>query len=439
MPTMVLSSIHRCHWCLLIKIMCSVLLLWTEDMDALSDFSKYLTDIISSHSLYGCEGDALQLQCPRHSTISVLSAYYGLADFQLCPSLLPTALLGKHLNISCNATTALQKILSECQGHRHCLLQVNHRVFGRDPCPGHSKYLYVTYKCKPMEHKRRVGCEGENVLLHCKHPRVLIVYSAVYGRQVEDKDVCSSTYEPPPFECLFFGAAHTVSKKCNGKQRCFITISDHIFKDPCPPRTTKYLTILYSCVPQVLVKEVDPNIFKSTVIPQHNIVRDSLVTPKVEGSRLPENRGIILSNSLTIYGHIKEHPDKAALLFISSVCVGLLVLLLAVSVRLSCNSTTHTWKNHNLNRTLLSRVEDTSEEDNDSDETDSEESADEESVTLMDSSFLSGSDRKPLYCWEEVTYTTEAAELMERIERRELVIQEIWMNSYMNGASCGHL
>ncbi|KAL2094296.1 hypothetical protein ACEWY4_009015 [Coilia grayii] len=435
MPTMVHTSFHRCHWCLL-KIICGILLLWAEDMDGLSDFSKYLADIISSHSVYGCEGEMLRLQCPRHSTVSVLSAHYGLADLQFCPSLLHTALLGKHLNNSCSASTALQKILSECQGHRHCHLLVNYHVFGRDPCPGKSKYLYVTYKCKPMEHKRKVGCEGENLILHCKHPRVLIIYSALYGRQMEDRDVCSSPYEPPPFECLYFGAAHTVSKKCNGKQRCFLTISDQIFKDPCPPRTTKYLTILYSCVPQILVKEVEPNMFKPTLVPTD--VRDSAVIPNVKGSKLPENRGIILSNSLTIYGYIKEHQDKAALFFISSVCVGLLVLLLAVSLRLSCKGM-HPTGGENLNKKLLSRAEKTSEEEEEEeDDTDDEEDGDEGSVTLMDSSFLSVSDRKPLYCWEEVTYTTEAAELMERIERRELVIQEIWMNSYLNGTSCGH-
>lgn len=60
-------------------------------------------------------------------------------------------------------------------------------------------------------------------------------------------------------------------------------------------------------------------------------------------------------------------------------------------------------------------------------------SSEEEDET--DCSLLSDSDRKPMYCWEEVAYTTEAAEQLERIERRELVIQEIWMNAYLNGTA----
>ncbi|XP_031427562.1 protein eva-1 homolog C isoform X2 [Clupea harengus] len=432
MPTMVHVSSHRCHWCLL-KIMYGILLLWAEDMNALSDFSKYLTKIITSQSAYGCDGEMLRLQCPRHSTVSILSAHYGLAEVRFCPSLFHTALLGKHLNHSCSASTALQ-LLSECQGHRDCDLLVNHHVFGRDPCPGGSKYLHVTYKCKPTEHKRKVGCEGESITLHCKLSRVLIIYSAVYGRQMEDKDVCSSHYDPP-FECLYFGAAHTVLKKCNGKQRCLITINDQTFRNPCPPRSTKHLTILYSCVPQVLMKEVEPNIFNPTLVPQHT--NDRGVIPNVKGSKLPENHRIIVSNSLVIYGYIKEHQDKAALFFISSVCVGLLILLLAVSLRLSCHME-HTWGGAHLKKRLLSRTEETSEEEEEEDDEEDDEVGDEGSMTVMDSSLLSVGDRKPLQCWEEVTYTTEAAELMERIERRELVIQEIWMNSYLNGTSCGH-
>lgn len=45
----------------------------------------------------------------------------------------------------------VQKLLSECESHRDCQLPVNHLLFGKDPCPGTSKYLHVDYKCKPSE------------------------------------------------------------------------------------------------------------------------------------------------------------------------------------------------------------------------------------------------------------------------------------------------
>lgn len=71
----------------------------------------------------------------------------------------------------------------------------------------------------------------------------------------------------------------------------------------------------------------------------------------------------------------------------------------------------------------------------DEDADDDEDSDGEESEPLMDSSMMSEVGRK-VYCWEEAMYTTEAAELIERLERREMIIQEIRMNAYLNGTSC---
>lgn len=77
-------------------------------------------------------------------------------------------------------------------------------------------------------------------------------------------------------------------------------------------------------------------------------------------------------------------------------------------------------------------VEPKVEKDDDDDDDDSDS---EESEPLMDSSMMSELGRK-VYCWEEAMYTTEAAELIERLERREMIIQEIGMNAYLNGTSC---
>lgn len=146
----------------------------------------------------------------------------------------------------------VQKLLSECQSHRDCQMPVNHLLFGRDPCPGTTKYLHVDYKCKPSEfstalktltsspafpnpyfpsvittvsslpfdalsphsaeHKRHVVCEGETMVLRCKPPRVLNIYAAVYGRGLAEPDICPSHLtRPPPF-----GESTTVSLPLHG-------------------------------------------------------------------------------------------------------------------------------------------------------------------------------------------------------------------------------
>uniref|UniRef100_A0A3B5LXX1 EVA1 domain-containing protein n=1 Tax=Xiphophorus couchianus TaxID=32473 RepID=A0A3B5LXX1_9TELE len=119
----------------------------------------------------------------------------------------------------------------------------------------------------------------------------------------------------------------------------------------------------------------------------------------------------VLNLLLFIFSHI-DHPEMAALLFTSSVCVGLLFTLLALSVQVTCR------RRRLRDHTLGDEAED--------DEDDKEET---------ESSLLSTAERKGIKGWEEVTYVSEEAELAERIERRDMIIQEIWMNSYLNGSS----
>uniref|UniRef100_A0A9J8CBS4 Eva-1 homolog C n=1 Tax=Cyprinus carpio carpio TaxID=630221 RepID=A0A9J8CBS4_CYPCA len=360
---------------LCVQILYSVLILWTKEMDGLSDFSNYLFWIIKSQSAQACDGDLLLLRCPRHSTITIQSAFYGQSA--TLPGIVP-GIRCQRRNHSCSATTALQKVLSECQGHRNCQFLVNHQVFGRDPCPGTPKYLHVSYKCKPTEHKKRISCEGDRLLLHCKYPKVLNIYSAVYGRQLEEEDLCpSEKQEPPPF------------------------------------------------VPQSLLKEADPSSFQTTSLPNQSTKKGE--RPVIRSSTFPEN-SIIVSNSLMAYGYITEHPEMAGLLFTSSVCVGLLIVLIAVSTKLTCS------RHINATRTFSkkSRTTNLEEEEPINQDDDEEDEDEDEKGSLMDSSNLSEIGRR-VYCWEDVTYTTEAAELMERIERRELVMQEIRMNAYLNG------
>lgn len=45
----------------------------------------------------------------------------------------------------------LQKILEQCRNKRKCKIMVKPSFFGTDPCPRTSKYLQLSYKCKPGE------------------------------------------------------------------------------------------------------------------------------------------------------------------------------------------------------------------------------------------------------------------------------------------------
>ncbi|CAN9501867.1 unnamed protein product [Ophioblennius macclurei] len=402
------------------------LLLWSRRVNGLADFSNYLSRIITSHSAHACDGQPLRLHCPRHSTISIQSAFYGSGEARQCRA------EETPVNRSCSAFTALQKLLSECQSHRDCQLPVNHLLFGKDPCPGTAKYLHVHYKCKPTEHKRHVACEGETMVLRCKPPRVLNIYAAVYGRSLGQTDTCPSrSARPPPFECLNHEAVHLVSESCYSRQKCAVAVGNQTFRDPCFPGTRKYLSVVYSCVPAALLKEADPEILSFTTSPT---VRTEKASPTDEGpfpkgSRRPDGSGVMMSDSLLTYAYIKEHPEMAALLFTCSVCVGLLFTLLAVSVRVTCRGRQH--QERRLSPRAggqTARCQEDEDDDDDDDEDDDDEGT--------ESSLISAAERKAIFGWEEVTYVSEAAERAERIERREMIIQEIRMNAFLNGSSC---
>ncbi|XP_036870652.1 protein eva-1 homolog C isoform X6 [Manis javanica] len=337
----------------LLRLFYCTVLVCSKEIAALTDFSGYLTKLLQNHTAYACDGDHLNLQCPRHSTISVQSAFYG-QDYQTCNAQEPAS--QREDSLTCVAPTTLQKVLDECQNQRACHLLVNSRVFGPDLCPGSSKYLLVSFKCQPNELKNKTVCEDQELKLHCHESKFLNIYSATYGRRTEDRDVCSSEAERlPPFDCLSYSALQVLSGRCYGKQRCKIIVNNHHFGSPCLPGVKKYLTVTYACA----------------------------------------------------------HPERAALLFVSSVCIGLALTLCALVIRVSC---TKDFRELQLVRELRSdkAKEDSEEEQGEEDSSDSDFPGE-----------MSGFCRTSYPVYSSI----EAAELAERIERREQIIQEIWMNS----------
>lgn len=68
-------------------------------------FLGYLTKLLQNHTAYACDGQHLSLHCPRHSTISVQSAFYG-QDPHMCTAWEPETRMTEPRN--CVAPTSLQ-------------------------------------------------------------------------------------------------------------------------------------------------------------------------------------------------------------------------------------------------------------------------------------------------------------------------------------------
>ncbi|XP_023561359.1 protein eva-1 homolog C isoform X7 [Octodon degus] len=265
------------------------------------------------------------------------------------------------------------------------------------------------------ELKNKTVCEDHELKLHCHESKLLNIYSATYGRKTRERDVCSSEAERlPPFDCLSYSALQVLSRRCYGRQRCKVLVNNSHFGSPCLPGVKKYLTVTYACVPKSILTAIDPAIgdLKPTVS-QEPVEHGINFNPSE--SEVLRKDGVIVSNSLAAFAYIRAHPERAALLFVSSVCIGLVLTLCALVIRVSCLKD---FRELQLAREHLvpgsNKAEDSEEDGEEEDSSDSEFPGE-----------LSGFRRTSYPAYSSI----EAAELAERIERREQIIQEIWMNS----------
>ncbi|XP_041276786.1 protein eva-1 homolog A isoform X2 [Onychostruthus taczanowskii] len=121
----------------------------------------------------------------------------------------------------------------------------------------------------------------------------------------------------------------------------------------------------------------------------------------------------LLSNILAAYAFITENPERAALYFVSGVCIGLVLTLLALVLRVSCRTDCKRSSSKKPPR----------ERESDSDSSDS----DDDSDTTSD---LSARRHRRFERTLNMNVFTSAEELerAQRLEERERIIREIWMN-----------
>ncbi|XP_074847454.1 protein eva-1 homolog A isoform X3 [Carettochelys insculpta] len=385
-----------------------------------SDFSGYISKVLRNYSDHACDGQYVSLRCPHRTTISIQSSFYGrtVPSHQMCPSrnLQSYAALIKE-DVTCSVGTSLQKMLDECQDRRSCQFLVSSRLFGLDPCPGTGKYLIVWYKCRPK---------------------------------------CQSTT-----------ALQIMTRRCHGKRRCSVYASTYEFGDPCYPGVHKHLNVIYTCVPRKLLHETElrptnypgiqqPHFPQQPRVYDPNVIGDGVffsdVSPSILVHSLPEKKkgrsatfypldntalqlpvdetqqpvdnssmepvGVstemaLLSNILAAYSFITENPERAALYFVSGVCIGLVLTLLALVLKVSCRT--------DCKQSPGKKPPREPESDSDSSE------SDDDSDTTSD---LSARRHRRFERTLNMNVFTSAEELerAQRLEERERIIREIWMN-----------
>ncbi|XP_048386350.1 protein eva-1 homolog C isoform X3 [Stegostoma tigrinum] len=384
-----------------------------------SDFSGYMSKVLRNYTEHACDGEYISLRCPHRTTISIQSSFYGrkAPSHQMCPSRYPQTFKDLEVeDLSCSAITSLQKMLDECQDRRNCQLLVNSRIFGTDPCPGTSKYLIVWYKCRPNEYKSKVACEDDKLRLNCKRSMVIAIYSAIFGQSQEGSLEC-------PFQNV--GAPAIVPKKLLGETNSKPTHYKGIHHPNFPPHPKPY-------DPNIIGDGVFPHdvlpFITEVSLPEEKKKERSASDYPIDAKPLPapvdkidkqlvETRGIrtemaLLSNLLETYTYVIDNPEKTALYFVSGVCIGLILTLCALVVRISCRTD---FKKSGVKNAV------------DGDSNDDDDSDDDNSDTTSD---LSARRHRRFERTLNMNVFTSAEELerAQRLEERERIIREIWMN-----------
>ncbi|XP_026197235.1 protein eva-1 homolog A isoform X3 [Anabas testudineus] len=123
-----------------------------------------------------------------------------------------------------------------------------------------------------------------------------------------------------------------------------------------------------------------------------------------------------ISNALAAYNYISDHPERAALFFVCGVCLGLFLTLFALVVQISCRTDCQPRQRPPAKKRAhpADSSSDSSDSDSDWDTT----------------SDLSARRHRRFERTLNMNVFTSAEELerAQRLEERERIIREIWMN-----------
>nr|XP_047921672.1 protein eva-1 homolog A isoform X3 [Anser cygnoides] len=361
-------------------------------------------------SKVACEDDKLRLSCKKSMVIAIYSAVFGRTQGGSLEC--PYQNLGMPM-IECQSATALQLMIKRCHGKRSCSIYASTYEFG-DPCyPGIRKHLNVIYTCVPRKllHETQPGPTNYQGFQKPHFP----LRPRVFDPNVIEDGVFLSDVSPSNIGRALPGFQGTETDQVSTDRLMLWLRSESLwlygtggivgdgpfsFLNLIPAEKKKGRSATFyplDNTPFLLpVDETQPPVFTSSMEP---------VGVSTEMA--------LLSNILAAYAFITENPERAALYFVSGVCIGLVLTLLALVLRVSCRT--------DCKRSSAKKPP--RERESDSDSSDS----DDDSDTTSD---LSARRHRRFERTLNMNVFTSAEELerAQRLEERERIIREIWMN-----------
>ena len=108
-------------------------------------FRSVRLEFYNPHSITVCRGQMRSIACPNLELIHIFNAFYGKLNGQDCDTPVGSQ---KRDNIpTCIARNSPGIIKDMCHGQQSCDLYAEDALY-EDPCPGATKYLFVSFTCQ---------------------------------------------------------------------------------------------------------------------------------------------------------------------------------------------------------------------------------------------------------------------------------------------------
>lgn len=211
---------------------------------------------LKNNQILACENEKVTLSCPKNTHIIITHSFFGrlIPSTELCSA--PKNYIIKKEDTTCDVPEADMKLKELCEGKRKCRVTVKSSLVDRDPCPETSKYLQMSYKCKPISFEDQHFCDGTQLQLTCKANKRLSIYSATWGRNINGIGAtkCASNFNTNDNkvagienDCLI-DVLPQILQECHAKSNCAMAVNDYFLGTPCKSNGEKSLSIIYMCI-----------------------------------------------------------------------------------------------------------------------------------------------------------------------------------------------
>uniref|UniRef100_UPI00358F7EDD protein eva-1 homolog C-like isoform X2 n=1 Tax=Myxine glutinosa TaxID=7769 RepID=UPI00358F7EDD len=362
---------------------------------------------VELRSRIACEPGKVRLRCPRGSLVVPQHAEFGRSPTTGLHCTTGHAGDGhdrpQHLR-DCQSTQALSIVTSRCLGRSKCPLYASSHIFG-DPCPfGTWKRLFVIYYCVPVRVLDEAGIHRDETSVLTSHPSIAAPLTSISLHSTEAR---------------LASADHRMNSTANSTSK-WLSTEGWGFNPPPDLSSTPYLSPS-TIAPSTRLRWISPRTIWQG--------RMSKATQNPLQTRIGHS-DLLVTSSLASFGTLAGNFECALLSFMAGVCLGLLLTLAALLPTATPwqGGTKHKPATDGRSYRRGSRDK-VSDEDGDSDYSSSASSL----LPRYPNSPCVALASAPKEC--ETRPPTEM-ELVERLERRDRILTEIWLSSGDRGGVC---